>query len=136
MFDCHSKMGLVRIVSPADDQAPIFVFPTQHLPRQTPPEPFTTTDAGMSRSLRVDALADPLARLGGVSRRLRVRVLRYSPGFLILCKDLCNASYLDISINHITHLYSMFYIFKKLDGLSGYEPGGRRFESCRARHSF
>ncbi len=24
----------------------------------------------------------------------------------------------------------------QLDRASGYEPGGRRFESCRARHSF
>ena len=49
--------------TPSDDSLAIdippdlHVFPTQHIPRRTPPEPFTTTDVGMSRSLRIDALA-------------------------------------------------------------------------------
>ena len=35
----------------------LLVFPTQHIPRQTPPEPFRTPDAGDVQALRVDALA-------------------------------------------------------------------------------
>ena len=41
------------------DSPDLHVFPTQHIPRQTPPKPFRTTDAGVFRSLRVDALAPP-----------------------------------------------------------------------------
>ena len=49
----HSDDSL-RIDIPPD----LHVFPTQHIPRQTPPNPFTTTDVGrMSTSLRVGALA-------------------------------------------------------------------------------
>ena len=50
----HSDDSL-RIDIPAD----LHMFPAQHIPRQTPPEPFRTTDAGVFRSLRVDALAHP-----------------------------------------------------------------------------